>query len=311
MADNYLDSLNRIPPSGCGLGAHPFLLSIANFGIRAGMSPLQIHEDIRKAIPQGQRRIPDREIGDAINKALSDHAGGCFIPRERSKPLVRDGNAALRRIIDQGRTFSEADLWDLSPVRLWERPKEDPALILESLYLPTDIIFIGELHDTDTIRSAGAWITHIRNGGKIAPHIIANPLTGDPAPTKTGDKTTKRGDGNIKEYRFAIAEFDGLPKPDQIRFWAAVKLPLVCLIDSGGKSIHAWIDVQKLAQVEKPDKWQAEIKERLYDRILTPLGVDPACSNPARLSRLPGHYRTEKKAMQKLLWLSPEGRAVL
>jgi hypothetical protein len=107
-----------------------------------------------------------------------------------------------------------------------------------------------------------------------------------------------------------MAEFDGLCREDQIRFWSAVKLPIVALIDSGGKSIHAWLDVQKLAKVETPEQWQSEIKGRLYDRILTPLGVDSACSNPARLSRLPGYFRSEKQAWQRLLWLSPEGRPV-
>jgi hypothetical protein len=107
-----------------------------------------------------------------------------------------------------------------------------------------------------------------------------------------------------------MAEFDTLSREDQIRFWSAVKLPIVALIDSGRRSIHAWIDVQKLATVETSDQWETEIKGRLYDRLLTPLGVDGACSNPARLSRLPGHYREEKQAWQRLLWLSPEGRSI-
>ncbi|MBN1664010.1 MAG: hypothetical protein JW943_10460 [Deltaproteobacteria bacterium] len=190
----------------------------------------------------------------------------------------------------------------------------DAILLLETLYNLTDLIWIGERHQAgiigDTIRTAAEWINHFRDGGKSGPHIIINPLTGIPAPTKTGEKTTLRGDGNVASYPHCIAEFDNLSRDEQIRFWSAVKLPIVALIDTGGKSIHAWLDVQKLAQVDTATQWEAQIKSRLYDQILTPLGVDAACSNPARLSRLPGHFRKEKQAWQRLLWLAPEGRAI-
>ena len=191
----------------------------------------------------------------------------------------------------------------------------DTILFLETLFKHDDQIWIGDRYDEGivgtTIRFRDQWISYFRNGGKIPPHIILNPLTGMSAPKKSGDGVTFRGDGNVATYRFCMAEFDRLNREDQIRFWSAIKLPIRALIDSGGKSIHAWIDVSKLSTVETPAQWQSEIKERLYDRILTPLEVDAACSNPARLSRLPGHYRSEKQAWQRLLWLSPEGRTVI
>jgi len=58
----------------------------------------------------------------------------------------------------------------------------------------------------DTIRTAGEWITHFRNKGAMVPHIIINPLNGTPAPTKSGDGETYRGDGNVRSYRYAMAE---------------------------------------------------------------------------------------------------------
>lgn len=190
----------------------------------------------------------------------------------------------------------------------------DAILFLETLFRPDDLVWIGERHAFgiigDTIRTASAWASHFKNGGATAPHIILNPLDGIPARTKSGDKFTLRGDANVTTYRNCLAEFDTLSREDQIKFWSAVKLPIVALIDSGGKSIHAWLAVAKLATVTTPEAWQSEIKDRLYGRILSPLGVDPACSNPARLSRLPGHFRAEKQAWPRLLWLSPEGRTI-
>jgi hypothetical protein len=134
-------------------------------------------------------------------------------------------------------------------------------------------------------------------------------MTGREGTTKNG-KPSFRSDNTVKAYRFCIVEFDDLPRESQISFWSAAQLPVVCLIDSGGKSIHAWLDVQKLVKVNSPIDWTTHIKNRLYDRNLTPMGVDSSCSNPSRLSRLPGHYRKEKGAYQRILWLSAEGRPI-
>ena len=77
----------------------------------------------------------------------------------------------------------------------------DAILILETLYKPTDLVFIGERYGEgilgETIRTAGEWIDHYRKGGKPGPLIIPNPLSGKPAQTKGGDRTTLRGDGNV------------------------------------------------------------------------------------------------------------------
>lgn len=189
----------------------------------------------------------------------------------------------------------------------------DAILLLETLYRPDDLLTIrpsiGAGIIGKTIRPVSEWITYFRNGGKTTEHIIPNPMTGQEGMTKTG-KPSFQCDETVKIYRFCVVEFDDISRADQLKFWSGVKLPIVALIDSGGKSIHGWLDVQKLAKIETFDQWTTQIKNRLYDRYLTPMGVDSSCSNPSRLSRLPGHYRSEKQAWQRLLWLSPEGRMV-
>lgn len=308
----YHEALKRIPRPGTG--CHPSLLSIANYGIMAGLNPERIFLEIRDHIPQGKRRISDREISDAVNKALSDHKKGSFVPKPRSAPIVTQGEITLKKLIGQGSYSTEVDLFESSPIRLWDAPQRDPALLLKTLYDKDDLLWVGDRHDSGvmgkTIRSVSEWINYFENGGSTYPHIILNPLSGNPAPKKTGDGETFRGDGNVSFYRYCMVEFDNLSREDQVKFWSAVRLPICALIDTGGKSIHAWLDVQKLTKVETTEQWGIQIKNRLYDRILKPLGVDGACSNPARLSRLPGHYRAEKGEYQRLLWLSPGGRPI-
>ena len=307
----YNEALKNLPAPGGG--AHCAILGVSNRGVLAGIPSRRIFDDIRGSIPPGKRKVLDKEIWEAINKASTDLNGKPFTPRPQPESVIRSGETVLQRIIVQGEITSEADLWESSPIRLLDEPQGDPVLFLETIFSPGDLVWIGERQDPgiigETIRTAAEWITFFRNGGKTAPFIIINPLTGIPAPKKTGDGQTYRGDLNIASYRYCMAEFDTLTREDQIRFWTAAKLPIITLIDSGGKSIHAWLEVSKLAVVETFQQWESKIKV-FYHRLLTPLGVDSSCKNPSRLSRLPGHWRGEKNQYQKLLWLSSKGRSI-
>ena len=101
------------------------------------------------------------------------------------------------------------------------------------------------------IRTASEWIAFFEAGGTAGPYIIVNPLSGEAAPKKDGDGDTYRGDGNVKTFRHCLVEFDNLTREDQIRFWSAAKLPVLALIDSGGKSIHAWLDVASFHRYDR------------------------------------------------------------
>jgi hypothetical protein len=308
MYNKYIKRLRNFPASG--EGRHPGLLGVSNLGTLAGIAPHQIYEDLRRLCPD----IPDREISAAIKKALTDHNGGTFTPRQRPRPVVTDSKKALQRIIGQS-DLEECDLWEASPRRIFEEPQHHAVLFLSNVFEPDELIFIGNQGEVgrpgQTIRTVNEWIEHFRQGGKTSPFIIVNPLTGKPAPKKgSPDEMTFRGDNNVLHFKFCLVEFDNLTLEEQYRFWSAAKLPIRALIFTGGKSIHAWLDVSQLATVETSEQWDTNIRQRLYERLLAPLGVDKLCHNPARLSRLPGHYRAEKQAFQRIIWLSTEGKTI-
>ncbi len=304
--DRYQEGLVTIHPSGSGC-CHTDILSRANLGVLAGISAQQIFEDIRDHIPAGTRKISDREIMDAVKKATGD--AGTFTPTPRPQSIVADGSIAFQKIVAAGKFRDEKSLIESSPVRLDREPggPELYKIFFENLFKPDDLLFIGDRLEPGfigkTIRRAVDWLNVLWNGEKAGPFIIPNPLTGKPAPKESGDGETFRGNNNVKEPRYCVVEFDNVSKEDQIAFWSAIKLPVMALIDSGGKSIHAWLDVQKLAPVTSKDDWKRHVEQRLYDQMLVPLGVDAACKNAARLSRLPGFFREEKGRYQKLLWL--------
>jgi hypothetical protein len=118
----YQSRLESIPAPG-GNGCHTDIMGIANLGVIVGLSAERIFLDIRDHIPHGQRFVHDREIWEAINKALADHGGvyiRAYVPKQ--EPIIQHGIATLQRIIQQATITDEVDLWEASPIRLWEAP---------------------------------------------------------------------------------------------------------------------------------------------------------------------------------------------
>ncbi len=313
ILERYESSLGTLPAPGGG-GCHAAILGAANLGALVGLDAATIEQDIRSHIPHGGRRVPDREIHDAVRKALSEcRAAPGRMRHQRVRQKRRpakpappfDGKRYLKTLLERGDGADEADLWELSPYRIgWEPGPLDAITLLKTLYSSQERLFIGGVYDKRVLPLE----RHLEliNAGIVAPHIIPNPMDGQQHDTGSGNPSC-RCDKAVADHRFSIVEFDNLPKADQYAFWYSVitgrLLPVAALIDSGGKSIHAWL------RVNLPDRaaWDQHIRRGLYDPHvgrMTVLGADRACQNPSRLSRLPGHYREEKGAWQKLLYLN-------
>ena len=310
--EKYEQALRTIPAPGTG--CHAALLGVANLGAIAGLSESEITGDIRANIPHGSRRVPDREIAEAVRKAIAECKAdaGTHSPRRnrngtRPQKARRpfDGTAYRQRLIKRSEGVSEADIWEASPYRLtWQPGPNDALHVLHALYAPTEILFIGSKYDK-AVRTVADWVTLIE-AGRTWPHIIANPVDGQEHEIGDG-KLSRRCDAAVSSYRFALVEFDDMARNDQLAFWHSIiagsLLPVALLVDAGKKSIHAWLRLDLVTA----DQWDAEVRRGLYDSEtgrMALMGADRACSNPSRLSRLSGHHR-EGGSIQRLLYLNP------
>ena len=326
----YIRALEEMPPPG-GNGFHMSLMRPANIGVLQGLPPEQIFRDIRAHIKPGTRQIKDSEISDAIDKALKSAASGAM--SRYSRPAETRLAHALKYSEEQARKLQKAMIrigggsYDpfeyrfsgLSPVPL---PKIEGGMIslIKTLYQPSDLLYIGpEIVKSHLqlayIRCAAEWekiflagleqkeVGAEMDGVMKFPFIIPNPLTGYTAPTQDGSGESYRGNNNVLEFRYVVLESDSLPLHQQIPLLRACRLKVCALIYSGGKSLHAWV---KAPEVRNLDEWREKVKCKMFD-LLGKIGFDPATSNPARLSRLPGIYRPEKGRWQELLYLNPEG----
>jgi hypothetical protein len=278
--ERYRIALRDIPPSGGG-GCNAALLGVANLGRWAGVNRDRVAQDLGVHV-HGTRKVTDGEIWDAVNRAFDSLPASTQTTTPR--PAL-DGAKLLNAIVKRGADFHEAELWEASPVRIDWPPERDGIEVLRRLYAPEERLFIGARHDASVehVRSVSEWIVRFERGISIPEHIIPNPLTGAQGKTKDG-KTSYRADSCVKRFMFAVIEFDAMPRQQQIQFWGGVKLPAVALVDSGGKSIHAWI------RIDAPNA--AEWAKRDCRACLAT-------------------FEAKKKQRQRILYLNPVGRPIL
>jgi len=354
--DKYREALIRVPSEGTGL--HAWHLKAANLARLAGVERYQAEADMAAAVPPGRRKKKPREINEALDLAWGElspadgdrtassghhapipwrHTAAAPLPAKIDGAAARDGLVAA----GGGEIDPDcAELWESSPVRIDWPIEEDGWRMMEALYRPDEFLFLGGEFSTgrDTVRTVADWAALLRREIELVrefpaaahpagfcrlaaryPHIAPNPLCGDERMTKQG-KPSFRCDAAVCAWRYVTAEFDGIPIKQQLAFWRGIGLKVAALIHTGGKSVHAWLVVNARTAGE----WEAVVEGELFRR-LEPLGLDRACKNECRLSRLPGVPRLKRRddgrlhevvdasgrlVWQRLLWLAPGGAAL-
>ena len=185
-------------------------------------------------------------------------------------------------------------------------PAEMLIRYLETLFQPNELVGFatqvrpdshGKLKpiNTNLAMKASVFIDRLRSAADIdeviGPYredcgawIRLNPLDGK-----------GQSDMNVAAYRYVLIESDTLPKDEQERFYRRYELPIACLVDSAGKSVHAVVRID--APNEPEYRKRVNYLFRFLERHDFP--VDSANKNPSRLSRMPGVMRNG--VMQELL----------
>lgn len=106
-------------------------------------------------------------------------------------------------------------------------------------------------------------------------------------PIKEGDYSGR--DDSVSVYRFVLVEFDTRPKEEQYAIFKQSQLPIGAIIDSGGKSLHAWVRVD----AKDFEEWKVR-RQQVFD-YLSDYEPDEMTKNPSRWSRLGGVFRGENE----------------
>ena len=110
-------------------------------------------------------------------------------------------------------------------------------------------------------------------------------------PMKHGGKSDK----DVTDFRYGLLECDldangqPIPKEVQFAFYRKFNLPIIALIDSGDKSLHA------IVHVDAADRAQFDERLNVILSLFPVNSVDPSNKNPSRYTRLPGFARENGK----------------
>lgn len=118
-------------------------------------------------------------------------------------------------------------------------------------------------------------------GTKLGLFVRVNPMI----------KDGSRND-DVTAFRHVLVEFDHdaegnlIPKAEQFRRIIDSGMPVSVVIDSGNKSLHAWI------RVDAPDKDEYQRRVAIVWKWFGSMDLDRQNRNPSRLSRCPEGWRT-------------------
>lgn len=121
---------------------------------------------------------------------------------------------------------------------------------------------LGDYHE-----EAGAWVRF-------------NPMDGKDAKNE-----------NVTDFRYALVESDNMPIDKQNAIYKELELPIVALVHSGNKSLHAIVKVDAKNYEEYRNRVDYLYKICQKNGIV----VDTQNRNPSRLSRMPGFIRNGQK----------------
>ena len=94
-------------------------------------------------------------------------------------------------------------------------------------------------------------------------------------------------DGNVAAYRSALVESDDMSLKDQERMLFELNLPMLCVTNSGGKSLHAVVRID----ADGPNHFRDRVRYLHEECKRAGLSIDEANKNPSRLTRLAGVMR--------------------
>ncbi len=174
-----------------------------------------------------------------------------------------------------------------SPVKIVENESDHWKMLLNQ-FSPDEVLWIGDKFDSGKpehachFKSATDWMK-----SKAAPGPFICPCT-------FKNTSQARSNENIVARRFLVVESDTLSRNEVGAVFRWLKdgcdLKLVAIVDTGGKSLHAWF----------------EFEEDLLDTqklVLPALQCDPKLFTPSQPVRLPGKMR-ETGRYQKLVYLA-------
>lgn len=275
----FLRDMLAAPPKA-GEGVHCWAFRVAR-QMHAHLPAPEIVSLLESRLANCGRRVPKSEIVAAVQNSLpcawqSGNKSSQLKPASKWPAL----NQRLRQAIIRG-GGGIADLWELSPIRI-EDDLSHSEEIADRFFAPEALLCCGTANSVFDTRPREAWCGELANQQFIVP----SPMSAITGLTKDG-RESKHTLANTGPRRFLVCEFDHGSLDDHavLITHLAGYTPLVCVVHSGGKSLHGWFFV-----AGQPD---AKIEQ--FFRYAVSLGADCATWTRSQFVRMPDGLRDNGK----------------
>lgn len=301
-------SLNKVPrrvldelqnPPQAGTGIHSWIFTMA-LKLHHHLKPDAVEAILLAAVKSCDREVPDSEVHDAVVNAKGPRGGDGKSQKGSIRISVKrqkwpDLNETLRSQIIKAEPFSVSELRDQSSVTTGHS-HQDSDYYVDRLFPGNPLLSIASTPACCLTMERTEWSRRY----KLAAHdlIVPSPMSAMRGSRKDGE-TSNRCLDNTGPRRFLITEFDGGSLAEQAGLIWHLKqfAPLVLVLWSGSKSLHAW--------------WNADGVEeatlRKFFHYAVSLGADPATWTCCQLVRLPEGWRQDKGARQSVYYFDPGG----
>ena len=222
------------------------------------------------------------ELRRMLDDAHKTKPAGRFVDRARSAPPVLKPKPAA--------PFDPAKLPAPEPLHDADISSADALL---SLFAPNELVRVVRR----TTEKNGKWQPTGKGDFMTAAALAAlidnnmlkeNPASGAWLGINPQKDHTGTADG-VAIFRYLLMEGDKLPREQQMACIRKTGLPVAAVVDSAGKSLHAWV------RLDAPSKEEWHRRAELVRRVALPLGFDEATmKQPGQMTRLPGATRGGK-----------------
>jgi hypothetical protein len=291
----YLDN-----PTPAGSGFHQWILGAANKVCRK----VERREAFEQLARSGRiaGRFDPIEINHALDKAYRDAGNfvpGAYnsgVPFRKEKKWPDRSSSAIAEIVKDGP--GAYDLWERSPIR-FDDDESHTEEIIDALFPRNPWLCVG--------RHAKEFRTSTRKAlkGELSKcsHIVPGPMDALGGRTQAGHWSDKCNDA-VERRRFLVTEFDREERDNQAAIiWHLAKFgALAMVVDSAGKSLHAWF------YCKGSDESKGGKMHRFFSYAVS-LGADPAGWVLSQYMRMPDGTRDSgdrKGERQSVIYFNPE-----
>ena len=307
----FVQDLLDAPPRA-GTGVHQWLFRVARH-LHAHMPAHQIIGMLEQRVTGCGRVVERKEIIDAVQNSVGyTWATGSpssspspsplpALPGQKAAPAQNGGSGRAVTVNEEARRLITrcggglADLWELSEPRL-DDDRAHTEAIIDRLFPGNPLLCCGWSGRQFDTRLREDWRGELAGMALIVP----SPMTSVLGLTRNG-RVSRHTLANTGSRRFLVCEFDSGTADEQaaLLLHLAALAPLVCVVHSGGKSLHGWFLVDG----------KREFTMLHFFRYAVSLGADPATWTRSQFVRMPDGTRDDgRRQTAYFLNYSPLGK---